>query len=139
MNKNVRNDADNISLAELINTLMDDLEISDQEVADELGYTTPNIIKMFREGKIRLPLAQLPKLAKAVSANPEWVMEQALREYFPDTLRVLIGTHLRGLSEREICIVELIREVSNFSDPEPTDAGLWLKIAAAVGSSAGQR
>lgn len=134
MSKSVHKDGDEVSLAEFINTLMTDLEISDQELADELGYSSPNIIKMFREGKVRLPLAQLPKLARAVSANPDWVMEQAVREYFPDSVRVLIGTHLRGLTENQLAILALIDEVSDSSDPAPTDGGLWTKIAAAVNS-----
>lgn len=135
MSKSVQESGEDITLAEFIDMVMTDLDISNRELADELGYANPGIIQMFRKGKIRLPLERLPKLAKAVSANPKWVMEQALLEYFSDDFRALIRTYLCGLSSNEMAIIELIREVSNNSDPAPADDGLWTKIAAAVSAA----
>lgn len=121
------------TLALYIDEMMEERALRDKEVAEALGYESGNIIRMVREGKMRLPLEQIPLLADAIGASRKSLMDAAIREYFPDAVRGLIMAYGHDLTENELAIIQLIRDVSGGSDPEPSDGGLWETMASTVG------
>lgn len=50
--------------------MMEERDISDEELAEALGYERSNIVKLWREGKFNVPWRALPKLAKAMAVDP---------------------------------------------------------------------
>lgn len=127
------------ALATFVDEMMEELEVKDSDVAAALGYESVRIIRMVREGKLRLPLEQIPLLADAIGVTRESLMDAAIREYFPDAVRALIMTYGHGLSDNEMAIVQLVRDVSGGSDPEPGDGGLWEKVSDTVRRATEQR
>lgn len=118
------------ALALYIDEMMEERELKNKEVAEALGYESGKIIRLVREGKMRLPLEQIPLLADAIGASRKSLMDTAIREYFPDAVRALIMAYGHDLTENEMAIIQLIREVSGGSDPSPGDGGLWEKLAS---------
>jgi len=111
---------DGVSMAQYINETMEDLELSDKEVALRLGYGTPNVIRMFRQGRMKVPLDLVPALADAIGANRSKLMDRALQEYLPATIRALILCH-SGFSDNELALVSFIRKISENADPSIDD------------------
>jgi len=107
---------DCVSMAQYIDEMMEERELSDKEVALRLGYSTPNLIRMFRQGRMKVPLDLVPALADAIGANRSRLMDRALQEYLPATIRALILCH-SGLSDNELALVSFIRTISENADP----------------------
>ena len=112
--------ADGVSMAQYIDEMMEERELSDKEVALRLGYNTPNVIRMFRQGRMKVPLDLVPALADAIGANRSKLMDRALQEYLPATIRALILCH-SGLTDNELALVSFIRRVSENDDPSIDD------------------
>lgn len=112
--------ADGVSMAQYIDEMMEERELSDKEVALRLGYSTPNLIRMFRQGRMKVPLDLVPALADAIGANRSKLMDRALQEYLPVTIRALILCH-SGLSDNELALVSFIRRISANADPSIDD------------------
>ena len=113
-------EADNVPMAQYVDELMEERELSDKEVALRLGYSTPNIIRMFRQGRMKVPLDLVPTLADAIGANRSRLMDRALREYLPSTIRALILCH-SGFSDNELTLISFIRKISKDADPSIDD------------------
>ena len=111
---------DGVSMAQYIDEMMEERELSDKEVALRLGYNTPNVIRMFRQGRMKVPLDLVPALADAIGANRSKLMDRALQEYLPATIRALILCH-SGLTDNELAMVSFIRKISDNADPSIDD------------------
>ena len=111
---------DGVSMAQYIDEMMEELELSDKGVALRLGYSTPNVIRMFRQGRMKVPLDLVPTLADAIGANRSKLMDRALQEYLPATIRALILCH-SGFSDNELALVSFIRKISENADPSIDD------------------
>src|ERR1700730_6574142 len=110
-------------MALFIDEMMEDSDITDKVVAIRLGYSQPSMIRMFREGRVKVPFEKIPDLADAIGADRRGLMDRALREYLPGLIAGLLRTH-SALTDNELEIVGLIRELSGGSDPGLDDGRL---------------
>ena len=95
------------NVAEYLSAQIDMCGKSQKEIADELGYTKPNIITMFKQGITKVPVHKAPALAKAIGINEAKFLRMVMGEYMPEALKA-VELHLSGLlveSEREILSV----------------------------------
>ena len=65
------------------------------------------------------PLDEVPDPVDAIGADRAVLLEHALREYLPTMVEVLLRCH-SGLTDNELAIVDLIRDLSGRADPNPT-------------------
>lgn len=89
---------------------------SQREIALECGYDKPNILSMFKCGEMKIPLDQIPPLAKALNADPRLLVGLGLEQYF-DENSVIVSMFRNTVSDNETAIVNLIREVTGGTDP----------------------
>ena len=112
--------------------------VSDTAVAQGMGYNAPTIIRMFRDGRAKVSLDEIPDLADAIGADRAELLERAIREYLPTMVEVLLRCH-SGLTDNELALVNLVRELSRGGDPDPHDphlkAGLQNVFAPRAASS----
>tara|TARA_B110000037_G_scaffold212300_1_gene264923 strand:- start:2644 stop:3063 length:420 start_codon:yes stop_codon:yes gene_type:complete len=95
------------SVADYLNAQIDMCGKSQKEIADELGYTKPNIITMFKQGITKVPVHRAPAIAKAIGVNESKFLRMVMAEYMPEALEA-VERHMSGLlveSEREILSV----------------------------------
>jgi len=89
-----------------------------REIADEVGYSKPNIITMFKQGLTKVPIPSAPKLARAIGVDPAYFLRMCLNEYMPELLET-IEKELGGFcTKNETEILKIIRDVTKGSDPE---------------------
>ena len=74
-------------------------KLTDEELADELGTMKPSMITMMRCGQVKLPLEQIPTIARALNVDPAFMLRKALAEYMPEVFEVMIETFGKPLSE----------------------------------------
>ena len=72
-----------------------------REIAQEVGYETPNIISMFKRGESKLPLNKIPLLSKALGVDPAHMFRLALEQYWPDRSEIIAKLFGRLASENE--------------------------------------
>lgn len=81
-------------------------EKTQKQIAAEIGYNNPNIITMFKQGLTNLPLNKVDAMARAIHADPVFLLRLVLSEYMPDsyeTIKRIVGeTAVYSQSEKQI-------------------------------------
>ena len=62
----------------------DRLKKSDQEMAEELGFSRANVYTLIKTGKMKMPFSKVPLLANALDATPSDVLAVILKDYCPE-------------------------------------------------------
>ena len=110
-------------LAKFISKRIDDLKgVKTQgEIATQAGFTNTNFLSMLKSGTSKLPIDRVPDLARALDADPAYLLqmtlEQQLGEVAARAVNELLGT---PLSKNERAWVEELREASDHLDPHIT-------------------
>lgn len=102
-----------------IAALIDASELTQREMAVELGYDNANVISMFKKGITKVPIEKLPIMAKMLGADPAYMARLALREYHPGFFEALETVFGGCATKREMEVLKVIRKVSGNSDPKP--------------------
>jgi hypothetical protein len=123
------------TVAKFIDATMKERKVSDNVAAERMGYNSPTIIRMFRHGRAKVSFDEVPDLADAIGADRAMLLEHALREYLPTMVEVLLRCH-SGLTDNELAIVDLIRELSGGSDPGLDDGRLRSALEEILGAKA---
>ena len=91
------------------------------QIAAEIGYPTPNMITMVKNGSVRMPIDRAPGWAKALSLDPRLVLRLAL-EQDPESTSTRTVDEVLGVlvSKNEAAWVEAIRTFSGHTDPTLT-------------------
>lgn len=90
-------------------------------IAHEAGFINPNLISMIKNGATKIPLDRVPALARALEADPAYLMRLSLEQAIGQTASVAVleifGT-ATTLNERGW--LEEIRDASGQTDPKLT-------------------
>lgn len=110
-------------LAKYINKRIDELKgvKTQAEIAAQAGFTNANFLSMLKVGSSKLPIDRVPDLARALDADPAYVLrltlEQQLGEVAARAVNELLGTPL-SKNEREW--IDELRVASDNLDPHIT-------------------
>jgi hypothetical protein len=121
---------DDVPMALFIDEMMEDLPVTDEEVATRIGYSAA-VVRMFRQGTVKVPFDVIPDLADAIGAEPRGLMERALREYVPELVDTLIDLYA-NFTDDQWKIVKLIRELNGLEDHPYVDTRLRASLEAAL-------
>jgi transcriptional regulator with XRE-family HTH domain len=77
------------TVAQYLTLLINNSEKTQRQIAQEIGYTKPNIITMFKQGLTKLPLEKIGPLAKALEIAPDDLFFKVMSEYMPETFEAL--------------------------------------------------
>lgn len=69
-------------IARRIAELADD-GVKQIDIAHVAGFEKPNIITMIKQGKTKLPLDKIGRMARALKVDPRFLFELTFREYEP--------------------------------------------------------
>lgn len=104
----------NITVAEYLTAQIELCGKTQLEIARELGFEKPNVITMFKQGKSKLPIGRVGKMAKALGVDPKFLYALAMSEYEPETWAALEEANIFGegviVFENEKEILKLVRE-----------------------------
>ena len=98
-------------MAAWLNDNLDTLtNMTNEELADKLGYVRPNIISMWRTGRTRVPLDRLPKLADILGVSLAHLLVLWMDQYTEgsDYTR-LMKILSKAVSDDEALLVEAVR------------------------------
>lgn len=112
-------------LAEWLNgNLSRRTDMTNDEMAEEMGYARSNIISMWRTGRSRIPLERLPDLSKMLNVSMAELLPMWIEQYAPQ-VRVEVGKMFNRLvSENEFEVVQAVRDASGQTNPKPSRAQL---------------
>lgn len=80
------------------------------EICREIGYTKPNIITMFKQGKTKVPLDKIGVLARSLGIDARDFFRMVLGEYMPETLMALEPyMTIEGMTPQETFLLETYR------------------------------
>lgn len=102
--------------------------MTNKDVAEEVGYANPNVISMIKKGQTKLPVEKVAKMAEALGADPAKLLRMALKEYMPETLKVMEACMGNIVTQNEMAMIEIWRDATNGEDPEiPAEAVYGLR------------
>ncbi len=93
---------------------------SEAQIADEIGYERGRVISMFETGEMRIPLSIAGELAIAVEDDPVHFIQLMIESYAPETHKWVRWGPSMLLTARERSIIEVVRRVSNGTNPPIT-------------------
>ena len=99
-----------MTVAEYLAKMIEISEKTQKQIANEVGYTKPNVISMMKQGLIKVPVDKAPAIARALNVDPAYFLGLVLREYMPGAWAAM-EQHLGGvLSENEQRLLDVYRE-----------------------------
>jgi Helix-turn-helix. len=107
--------------AEYIRKQIDKSSLKQKQISEALGFKTPNLITMIKQGSIKIPLYLIPKLAEVLKVDPAKLLSMALKEYNPDTYAAVKSVFGYPITEVEAKILEKVQEVASYSDIETSE------------------
>lgn len=84
---------------------------SQVQIAQECGFDKPNVITMIKQGRTKVPIGKIGRMAKALEIDPVFFLKMCLQEYNPDmmdAITTIIGTPVVTRNEYEI--IEVVRQ-----------------------------
>lgn len=94
------------------------------EIASQAGFINVNMLAMIKAGSNRLPLDRVSALAKALEADPAYLLLLALEQMIGSTeAQAIVSILSTAVTQNEMGWVEAIREASSMSDPPLTKRG----------------
>lgn len=91
---------------------------SQMEIAEEVGFPRANVITMIKQGKTKLPIERVPKMASAIGVDPSHLLRVTLSEYNPTLLSTIESIQGRTVSDNESEILNVIRKTTKNADPK---------------------
>ena len=101
--------------AEYVRTHIDKSSLSQKQISEVLGFKTPNLITMIKQGSIKIPVYLIPKLAITLKVDPAKLLAMALKEYNPDTYAAIKSVFGYPITEVETKILEKLQSVAPYS------------------------
>lgn len=110
--------ADQNSVAQFITSRQGFLGMTNQEVADLVGYPNGNVMSMIKKGRTKLPLERVPAMAEALAVDKAKLMRMVMREYMPGTLDAIEECLGKTVTQNEMSLIEIWRDATENQDPE---------------------
>ena len=107
--------------AEYIRIQIDKSSLTQKQISEAVGFNTPNLITMIKQGAIKTPIAVLPKLAEVLKVDPAKLLSIALKEYKPETYEAIKTVFGYPITEVEAKILERLQSVAPYSDIESSE------------------
>ena len=108
---------ENLRLHELIRNRRLQLNITQAEVAQRIGISSPDFISLVEKGSRRLDLDHIPRLAEVLQLDRD-LAQKALSESYPNLYRALSGTAAPAVREdtqkRFDYELDLVRKLQQF-------------------------
>lgn len=76
-------------LTHFLNRQQNAKSLSDEQMAEALGFSRATIYTMIKSGAAKMPVGKIPSLAKVLEVSPAEVLEVVLRDAFPELLDVI--------------------------------------------------
>lgn len=92
---------------------------SQREIAAEVGYDRPNILSMIKTGETKLPLDKVPALAKSLGVDVKHLFRLTLEQHYPEVARVAHEIFGNVVSDNEMALVKIFREITDDNNPRP--------------------
>jgi predicted XRE-type DNA-binding protein len=100
-------------MAQLLTTRLQDIASrkSQKEVAEEVGFVTPNVLSIMKKGATKLAIDRVPAMAKALDLELITVMLPALRQYFTEeTIDAIRDAFTSAETDTERLILAIARK-----------------------------
>lgn len=101
-------------LSSWLNENMDNMtSMTNEEIAEKLGYVRPNIISMWRTGRTRIPLDRLDGLAAILGVDVTFLLPLWLDQYASgNSYAKLVKVFSRLVGEDELQLISVVREIT---------------------------
>jgi hypothetical protein len=90
---------------------------SRNQIAKECGFERANVISMIKSGQMRVPLAAVPRIAKALDIDPAGLMRRCCNVYQPELLAAIDACLGPIVTQNELKVLEIYRRATNNTDP----------------------
>lgn len=116
--------AETKKLTDLIIERQLDLDLTNQDIANRLGYANANVISMIKKGRTKLPLDKVKKMADALGVDRARLLRMALSEYMGDAYKDIVEVLGEPTTQNERVLLQVWRSSTNHKDPALTESDI---------------
>jgi predicted XRE-type DNA-binding protein len=113
-----------------IDALITSSRKTQKQIAEELGYSNPNIITMFKNGTTRVPLDKVVMLARTLDCDPAELLREWFAAHMPGVLEEIEPFMGMALTAREQAWVRGLRRAFNTVPPFKPEWGPKIRALA---------
>jgi transcriptional regulator with XRE-family HTH domain len=120
--------------AEYIRVEMEHSTLTQKEVSEFVGFKTPNLVTMIKQGSTKLPVDKIPKFAKILEIDPVRLFKMAFMEYDEPGYNAIVEVMGEPVTKTEREVLKLLERIAPSNDIEsPMEIKGYLeKIEAAL-------
>lgn len=96
-------------VAQFVRHQIQTLGKSQRVIAEEVGFEQPNVITMIKQGKTKLPIAKVGRMAEALETDPVFLMKLCMNTYHPDTWQYIEPFLESALTKDEVLMLRTWR------------------------------
>ena len=116
----------------LLKVRMRDLDLTNSDMQQVMGYDRPNVIAMMRGGSMRLPVSKVAEVAKKLQVDPVYLLSKVLAENDAalwDVISSVLGDRL--ITANEMDLVNLVRKLMDGHDVSLTEVPEFMSVVTA--------
>lgn len=107
-------------LTQFLTQAQESMNLSDEQMAQELGFSRPSVYTLCKGGKMKMPMSKVPLLAKVLKVPASDVLTVMLTEYDPELLAVINKSWgSMALTAGEKKVLSAYRSLAKGHDVEP--------------------
>lgn len=96
-------------VAKFITWIIDSKMLQQKEIASICGFKNPNVITMIKQGKTRVPIDKITKLAKALRIDSADFFTFVMKAYKPAEYKVIVEVFGEPISTLERYVIDVLR------------------------------
>ena len=88
---------------------IDEIGLIQKDIAIKVGFDTPNMITMIKQGRTRLPIDKIGLMANALEVDLIQFSKMCMEEYQPENWKVWAPLMTPSISQDELKLIQALR------------------------------
>jgi hypothetical protein len=110
-----------VGVADLIGTAIKASDKSQTQIAQECGFEHPNVVSMLKQGSMKVPIARVGQIARALDLDPVALLRSVMLEYVPDAWYAIEEVMaVSAVTRHEWTLLQSLRKATDYADSSAT-------------------
>ena len=111
-------DSSRPTVVEMVSEAISRSSKSQGQIAQECGFERPNVVSMLKQGRMKVPIARVGQVARALDLDPVVLLRTVMLEYVPDAWSAIEEVMaVSAVTRHEWALLRSLRAATGYADP----------------------